>query len=78
MKSNKENAIKNFLEMIKQSRTRERLTDDEKNRFLDFLDNSQMSEDAVKGTYERKQIILCALYYSFLAACGYDGGFTFR
>ena len=78
MKNNKENAVKDFKQVIEQSRTRDRLTDNEKNQFLDFLNNSQMANDTIKGTYEHRQMILCALYYAFLAGCGYQGGFTFR
>lgn len=78
MRKEKENAVKVFREMIEQSRTWERLTDNEKNQFLDFLNNSQMANDTIKGTYEHRQMILCALYYAFLAGCGYQGGFTFR
>lgn len=78
MKSNKENIFKDFKQLIEPSRTRERLTYDEKTYFLDFLNNSQMAKDAIKGTIKQRQIILNALYYAFLAGCGYEGGFTFR
>ena len=78
MRKEKENVVKDFKQVIEQSRTRERLTDNEKNQFLDFLNNSQMANDTIKGTYEHRQMILCALYYAFLAGCGYQGGFTFR
>ena len=78
MRKEKENAVNVFRQTIEQSRTRERLTDNEKNQFLDFLNNSQMANDTIKGTYEHRQMILCALYYAFLAGCGYQGGFTFR
>ena len=78
MRKEKENAVNVFRQTIEQSRTRERLTDNEKNQFLDFLNNSQMANDAIKGTYEHRQMILCALYHAFLAACGYQGGVAFR
>lgn len=68
----KENAVKVFKQTIEQSRTRERLDYDEKTYFLDFLNNSRMVKDAVKGTYEKRLMILNALYYSFLAGCGYN------
>lgn len=69
----KENAINDFLKMIENSRTWERLTDDEKTRFKIFLNNSLMVADIVMGTYEKRQTLLCTLYYSFLTGCGYDG-----
>ena len=71
MRKDKENAIRDFIQMIEQSRTWARLDYDEKTYFLDFLNNSKMVKDAVKGTYENRWAVLNALYYSFLSGCGY-------
>lgn len=67
----KENAIKNFVEMIKKSWTYDRMTDREKKIIVDILYNIR-TENATKGTYKQRWETLQAIYGAYLAGLGYD------
>ena len=67
---NKENALNNFYEMIKQSWTYAKLTEHEKAQFKIVLYSRQV-EKCLKGTYKQRWEILQAIYSSFLMALDY-------
>lgn len=67
---NKENAIKDYMEMIEQSWTWERLTEDEQNRFFETI-NSTCATDAIKGDYKQRWGILNAMYRAYIMALDY-------
>lgn len=71
MNKNKENARLDYMEMIEKSWTWARLTEDERKRFVNVVDNSEHL-GAIFGTYRQRWEILCALYHSFLKGCNYD------
>ena len=50
---NKENAIKDYLAMIKQSWTWSKLTEEEKECFETFLASHPMVEHGVRGNYSQ-------------------------
>ena len=65
----KENARRDFVEMIKESWTFARLTETEKTDCIRLL--TEENGNAVKGSYLQRWEILNAIYYGFLAALGY-------
>ncbi len=65
----KENARRDFVEMIKESWTFARLTETEKTDCIRLL--TEENGNAVKGSYLQRWEILNAVYYGFLAALGY-------
>lgn len=67
----KENAIKNFVEMIKKSWTYNRMTEKEKTIIVGILYNIR-TENATKGTYRQRWEVLQAIYGAYLAGLGYD------
>lgn len=71
MKKNKENAMKDWIENIKKSWTWEKLTQEERNRFIKLI-NSYGAKLVVKGSYNDRYLILQALYHSFLTALNYN------
>lgn len=66
----KEKVRDNFINMIKQSWTYAKLTEEEKNRILKVLYSTQ-AERCLKGTYKQRWEILQAIYHSFLMALDY-------
>ena len=77
MEKIKENAIQDFLEMIKKSWTWARLTEKEKNQFKEAFETvtvswSNCGDNAIKGTYRDRWITCQAMYHLFLAGVGYD------
>ena len=75
---NKENAIKDYLAMIKQSWPWAKLTDEEKDWFETFLASHPMVEHGVRGNYSQRWIILDAIYHAFLLGCGYHNRVDWR
>ena len=67
---NKEQALENFVEMIKNSWTYARLTDSETKRLLEMLNDIRIKQ-ALKGTYNHRWEILQAIYCSYLSALDY-------
>lgn len=63
----KELATRDFLEMIRKSWTWARLTDQEKERFVDVVYDCD-----VKGSYKQRFHILHKLYHAFLMGMNYD------
>lgn len=70
MTKNKELAYDDFINMIVNSWTYNRLTYDEKNRAIDALRRAYDS-GAVIGNYNQRYDILFAVYTSFLLALEY-------
>lgn len=71
MRKNKENALNDFYEMIKNSWTYERMTEKEKERLSAVLFLDVHIEKVLKGTYSQRWEILQAIYTTFLNAIGY-------
>lgn len=70
---NKENAIKDYLEMIKkESWTFQKLTQEEINRLMLSFQWAEIHK-MICGNYEQRWKILQALYTTFLNALGYNG-----
>ena len=70
MTRQKENAISDFMDMISHSWTWNRLTEDEKKRFINIL-NSIAFRGELKGTYRQRWDIMNNFYTFFLEGCGY-------
>ena len=70
MNRNKELAYDDFINMLVNSWTYNRLTDDEKNRVRDSLRRA-CDRGAVIGNYKQRFEILHAVYFSFLLALEY-------
>lgn len=69
---NKENAVLDFIGMIKESWTWEKLTEQEKKRFEDSVIWS-IKQNVIIGTYKQRYQTLNALYHTFLEGVGYTG-----
>ena len=67
---NKEQALENFVEMIKNSWTYARLTDSETKRLLEMFGDLR-TKQALKGTYYHRWEVLQAIYSSYLLALDY-------
>lgn len=70
---NKEEAKKDFIEMIKKSWTYERMTEEEKIRWAEFVSGNSV-EEALKGSYLARWHILQAIYEAYLEGIGYTDG----
>lgn len=70
MKKNKEDALTQYVTMVKLSWTYAKLTKEEQNDLLERFAWAQ-ELDILKGTYDARWKILDAMYGSFLAALGY-------
>ena len=67
----KENVKENFIKMIQDSWTYDRLTSKEKENFTEMIYSKQI-DDTLKGTYKQRWQILGAIYHSFLMALNYN------
>lgn len=70
MEKIKENAKNDFIEMIQNSWTYNRLTENEKENLKDVF-NSIRADNILKGTYKQRWEILNGIYFSFLQALNY-------
>lgn len=68
---NKENAVNDFMQMIKESWTWARLTEKEKKCFEDSVTWS-INQNVIIGTHEQRCHTLNALYHTFLQGVGYN------
>ena len=68
----KENAKTDFVKMIHNSWTYDRLTEQERDR-LDNAFCTSILTCAIYGTYDQRWKILDAVYNAFLQGVGYDG-----
>ena len=73
MERTKENAFSDFMEMIRNSWTYDRMTEKER-RNLDMAVEWAVDRNAIKGSYKQQWMILHAIYEAFLAGLGYTGG----
>ena len=69
-KQNKENAVNDFVEMIERSWTFDRLTEDERERWVASV-KFAVNAGAIVGTYVTRWAILQAMYNCFLQGVGY-------
>lgn len=69
MNKDKENALKDFLEMIKKSWTWARLTEKERKTFEEWLHKARYE---LKGSYKQRWDILQNYYMMFLLGTGYE------
>lgn len=68
---NKENVLSDFLDMTFQSWTWKKMTQDEKDRFIEMINSTRIRKDALKGSYDVRWGILNSLYYAYLMGLGY-------
>jgi len=66
---NKENAQRDFIEMIEKSWTFDRMTETEKADCIRLLTDRTCR--ALKGTYSQRWDVMNAIYSGFLAGLGY-------
>ena len=59
-----------FVEMIMKSWTFDKMTENERQRIIDFI-YSKRTESCLKGTYKQRWEILQAIYNSFLMGLDY-------
>ena len=67
---NKNDVLDDFIEMMKSSWTYEKMTNNEKIKLIDVL-NDVRTQEALKGTYYNRWHILQAIYHSYLIGIGY-------
>lgn len=70
MEKVKENALNDFMNMIRQSWTWARLTDEERGKFIDYTHGCRGSA-VIRGTYKQRWDAMNALYGMFLEGLGY-------
>ena len=68
----KELAVKEYLEMIKESWTWARLTQEERDKFEHNILKHPCSAVVIKGDYEQRWAACEALYHTFLEGLEYD------
>lgn len=68
----KENALNDFIEMIKISWTYKKLTQEEINR-LTLTWECVKNQKMIIGSYEQRWKILLGIYHTFLIGVGYTG-----
>lgn len=73
MEGKKEYAVVNFMAMIRNSWTYDRMTVEER-RNLGTAVEWAVDQNAIKGDYKQRWMILHAIYDAFLAGLGYTGG----
>lgn len=73
MTKDKKEAITNYTETLKESWTWNRLTEKEKNKFIELVTSIYGKTDRViKGDFKTRWNILDTIYYSFLIGLGYE------
>lgn len=68
----KEKVFVEFKEMIINSWTYNRMTNEEQNKFFEHL-TWERAQKIIKGTYAQRWNILNELYHCYLLGLGYDG-----
>ena len=68
---NKDNVLYDFNDMIKNSWTYEKMTEDEQNNWFEKVVNNVRTEKCLKGTYIQRWEILQAMYNAYLVGIGY-------
>lgn len=77
MEKNKDNILYDFNDMIKNSWTYNKMTEDEQNAWFEKVINTERTQNSLKGTYNQRWNILQALYGAYLIGIGYDN-FSWR
>lgn len=74
------NAVNDFIEMIEQSWTWEKLTHNERSIFYEFIGDLEHANTVsrIKGSYKQRYDTMHMLYSIYLAALGYTGGPNWR
>ena len=72
MERNKENALSEYLEMVSNSWTWQRMTKAEQDKFLTAIYDSR-TYNVIQGSYKQRWDVLNALYGIYLDGIGYDG-----
>lgn len=67
----KEKALDNFIDMIEQSWTFDKMTKEEKQR-LSVLFHHTRTLEILKGTYKQRWEILQGVYFAYLMGLGYS------
>lgn len=74
IKKDKELARNEWFEMIKKSWTWNKLTAEEKDKFMELIMNIESRIDnPIKGDYHNRWNVLQVVYEGFLDGCGYCG-----
>lgn len=74
MERQKENAFSDYIQVIKQSWTWNRMTEEEQKRFLDMVIQEYNRNLVIVGTYQHRNRVLNAIYGAYLSGLGYCGG----
>lgn len=69
---NKELILLDFVKNLENAWTYTKLTNTEKNKFIDLIETGIFSEN-IKGTYNQKWNILDNMYNAYIIGLGYDG-----
>lgn len=77
MEHNKENAVFEFIKMIRASWTYDRMTTEEKRR-VESVISGNITADGLRGTFSQRWNTLNAIYDAFLCGLGYTGGAQWR
>ena len=75
MNREKENALKDYIAMIKNSWTWHRMTEKEQTALLDYLYNNINKYDRLRGPYSARWETLHMIYDVYLLGIGYNGSF---
>jgi hypothetical protein len=67
----KEKALDNFIDMIEQSWTFDKMTKEERQRFSDLFHHTR-TLGILKGTYKQRWEILQSIYFAYLMGLGYS------
>ena len=75
-KRDKDNALRDYLNMCRRSWTWERMSEKERKNFLSIFQHGPDGPAAValRGSYLQRWNILQAIYSAFLSGLGYTGG----
>ena len=68
----KENAVRDFIDMIKKSWTYDKMTKKERYDFLELFGREPYTV-AIIGSYRQRWAICNAIYDAYLTGIGYDG-----
>lgn len=71
MENKKDDAVKNYYDLISKSWTWEKLTKEEQKRFSNLLNDGRITK-TIKGNYQQRWEVLESLYYSYLIALNYS------
>lgn len=67
---NKEQALNDYIEVIRHSWTYERMTKEEQNRLEELL-HSNRTEKSLRGTHRQRCNIIASIYEAYLLGIGY-------